>query len=158
MHYIYKSTNTINGKFYIGRCHGPIKEREYKHWWYATNKNANTPFSNALRKYGRECFQWEVLEECTKDNVGDREIYYIIELNPQYNATLGGDGGRYGVPCPEHVKEATRQSRIVKVKDKRTGKVYNSLGEAAEDTGVLISSISRSINKYHGTRARWQKL
>ena len=152
MYYIYKATNVTNGKFYIGRCHGSVRAREYKHWWYATNKNANTPFCNALRKYGRESFQWEVVEECTQDNVGDREIHYISELNPQYNATLGGDGGTLGLPCPEHVKEATRQSRIRTVKDRTTGKVYKSMLEASEDTGVLVSSISRSVKGGDGRR------
>ena len=159
MYYIYKATNTINGKFYIGRCVGEIKEREYKHWWYATNKQSNAPFSNALRKYGRDAFKWEMVEECLYENVGEREIYWIKELKSQYNATLGGDGGRLGVPCPEHVKEATRQSRIIKVRDKTTGKEYNSMKDAEADTGILVSSISRSVNKYgNGVKSRWQKV
>lgn len=155
MFYIYKATNKNNGKFYIGRCKGDIREREYKHWWYATNKDTNMPFPNALRKYGRDSFEWEIVEETREDNNGDREIYWIDKLNPPYNATLGGDGGRYGIPCPEHVKEATRQSRIVKVRDKRTGKIYTSMKEAREDTGVSESSISRSC-KYKG--GNWERL
>jgi group I intron endonuclease len=155
MFYIYKATNQINGKFYIGRCKGDIRAREYKHWWYATNKGTNMPFPNALRKYGRDNFKWEIVEETREDNNGDREVYWIDKLQPSYNATLGGDGGRYGVACPEHVKEATRQSRIVKVRDKRTGKVYTSMKDAREDTGVLESSISRSI-RYSG--GNWERI
>ena len=155
MFYIYKATNKNNGKFYIGRCKGDIRAREYKHWWYATNKNTNMPFPNALRKYGRDSFEWEIIEETREDNNGDREVYWIDKLQPAYNATLGGDGGRFGVACPEHVKEATRQSRIVKVRDKRTSKVYNSMKEAREDTGVLESSISRSC-RYKG--GNWERI
>jgi len=157
MYYIYRATNKSNGKFYIGRCAGPVEEREYKHWWYATNKNANTPFPNALRKYGRENFEWDIVEEVTSDTAGEREIYWIQKLQPQYNATLGGDGGRFGVPCPEHVKEATRQSRIVSVRDRTTGKEYASMKDAREDTGVLESSISRSL-RYNGPGSRWEKI
>jgi len=157
MFYIYKATNKINGKFYIGRCKGPIKNREYKHWWYATNKETNMPFPNALRKYGRENFIWDIVEETEEDNNGEREIYWINKLNPQYNATLGGDGGRYGIPCPEHVKEATRKSRIVAVRDRTTGKEYPSMKEARADTGVLESSISRSL-KYNGPKSRWEQI
>jgi len=156
MCYIYKATNKLNGKIYIGRCAGTVEEREYKHWWYATNKNANTPFPNALRKYGRENFKWDIVEEVTADVAGEREIYWIDKLNPEYNATRGGDGGRFGVPCPEHVKEAARQSRIVSVRDKTTGKVYKSMKDAREDTGVLESSISRSL-RYNGPGSRWEK-
>jgi hypothetical protein len=158
MHYlIYKATNILNQKFYIGRCVGKVEIREYKHWWYATNKKSNSPFPNALRKYGRGNFKWEILEECNKSNVGQREIYWINELKPHYNATLGGDGGTLGRPCPEHVKEATRQSRIVSVKDRKTGKIYRSMKEAREDTGVLESSISRSI-KINNSKCRWEKI
>jgi group I intron endonuclease len=157
MFYIYKATNKINGKFYVGRCKGSIKVREYKHWWYAMNKKTNMPFPNALRKYGRNNFVWEIIEETKKDNNGEREIYWISKLNPYYNATLGGDGGRFGISCPEHVKEATRQSRIVSVKDRKTGKIYNSMKDARIETGVLESSISRSI-KYNGPGSRWERV
>ena len=157
--YIYQATNKVNGKKYIGQTtYDKLHKRINTHMWYAKHKDTNIPFSNALRKYGKDGFTWEILEECDKSVRGDREIYWISKLKPEYNATLGGDGGTLGRPCPEHVKEACRQSRIIKVKDKRTGKVYNSLGEAEEDTGVLVSSISRTINKYNGTRARWQRV
>lgn len=155
MFYIYKSTNKINNKFYIGRCKGPIKNREYKHWWYAINKKSNTPFPNALRKYGRNNFIWEIIEETNESNNGEREIYWIDKLKPHYNATLGGDGGTFGRICPEHVKEATRKSRMVAVRDKKTGKIYSSMKEARQDTGVQESSISRAIkNKNH----RWERV
>lgn len=157
MFYIYKSTNKINNKFYIGRCKGPIENREYNHWWYATNKSTNTPFPNALRKYGRNNFMWEIIEETDENNNGERDIYWIDKLKPQYNATLGGDGGTLGRQCPEHVKEATRQLRIVSVKDRKTGKIYNSMEEAKEDTGVLESSISRSL-RYNGPGSRWERV
>lgn len=155
MFYIYKSTNKINNKFYIGRCKGSIKKREYKHWWYATNKNSNMPFPNALRKYGRNNFEWEIIEETEEYNNAEREIYWIKKLTPNYNATLGGDGGTFGKACPEHVKEATRKSRIVSVRDKKTGIIYESMKEARKATGVLESSISRAIkNPSH----RWERI
>jgi len=155
MAYIYQAINKINGKFYIGQTtYKKLRQREATHWWYAKNKDTNIPFSNALRKYGRENFDWIILEECDVKDRGEREIYWIKKLKPQYNATLGGDGGTLGRPCPEHVKEAARQSRIVTVKDKNTGKIYSSMKEARADTGVLESSISRSINKFEG-RGRW---
>lgn len=158
MAYIYKATNRQNGKFYIGQTsYNKLSKRIACHMHYANNSSSNLPFPNALRKYGRDGFIWEILEECDKEKRGEREIYWIDKLKPQYNATLGGDGGTLGRSCPEHVKEATRKSRIVSVKDRKTGKVYNSMKEAREDTGVLESSISRSI-KYNGPGSRWEKL
>lgn len=156
MSYIYKATNKVNGKFYIGRTsYDKLYKRINSHWWYAKNINSNIPFSNSLRKYGRNGFIWEIIEECDKEILGEREIYWISNLKPHYNATLGGDGGTYGRICPEHVKEATRKSRIVSVKDKKTGIIYNSMKEAREHTGVLESSISRAIkNPSH----RWERV
>ena len=154
---IYKVTNKENEKFYIGRTrYKCLYMRKATHKWYA-KQGSNLPFPNALRKYGVNGFNWEILEECEDDKAGEREIYWIDKLKPQYNATLGGDGGTYGRPCPEHVKEATRKSRIVSVKDRKTGKIYSSMKDARKDTGVLESSISRSI-KYYSTNGRWEKV
>jgi len=158
MAYIYKATNKFNGKFYIGQTtYSKLSKRIACHIHYALNSNSNLPFPNALRKYGRNGFDWEIIEECKREERGEREIYWIDKLNPDYNVTLGGDGGTLGRPCPEHVKEATRQSRIVAVRDRTTGKEYPSMKEARADTGVLESSISRSL-KYNGPKSRWEHL
>jgi len=154
---IYKVTNKENGKFYIGRTrYKNLYMRKATHKWYS-KKGSNLPFPNALRKYGVDGFKWEIIEECEDDKAGEREIYWIDKLKPHYNATLGGDGGTYGRPCPEHVKEATRLSRIVSVKDRTTGKIYSSMKDARIDTGILESSISRSI-KYNGPGSRWERV
>lgn len=147
MYYIYRATNKENGKFYIGRCHGTIKQREIKHWWYAKHKTANTPFPNALRKYGRDAFVWDIVEEVTAETAGDREIYWIQELQPQYNATLGGDGGRYGVECPQHVREAARQANSKRVLCVETGEVYPSATAAGIAIGKPrgFSAISNNL-------------
>lgn len=145
MAFIYKATNKINGKMYIGRTsYDKLYKRINTHVWYSRHKNSNIPFSNALKKYGKENFEWEILEECKKEDMGIREIHWIDQLNPEYNVTLGGDGGTYGRPCPEHVKEATRISNSKPVIDTRTGVVYKSATEASQKLGILRTSISRS--------------
>jgi group I intron endonuclease len=155
---IYKVTNKENGKFYIGRTsYEKLYMRKATHKWYSNNTNTNLPFPNALRKYGVDGFFWEILEECGNSKAGEREIFWIEKLKPQYNATLGGDGGTLGRRCPDHVKEATRKSRIIPVKDRKTGKIYNSMKEARKDTGILESSISRSL-KYNGPGSRWERV
>jgi len=158
MAYIYRATNKINGKFYIGQTtYDKLYKRISSHIWYAKNYNTNIPFANALRKYGKENFDWDILEECNISEKGEREIYWIDLLKPHYNATLGGDGGTLGRRCPEHVKEATRQSRMISVRDRKTGKEYPSMKDARKDTGVLESSISRSL-KYNGPKSRWEQI
>ena len=51
-----------------------------------------------MRKYGTDCFQIELVEECSRDVTEEREKYWIKHYNSfgdGYNATLGGDGRTY---------------------------------------------------------------
>ena len=148
MSYIYKATNKVNGKFYIGRTnYKRLTSRIATHMWYARHVDSNLPFANALRKYDREGFTWEVLEECDEDVVGEREIYWIEELQPYYNVTKGGDGGRSGVPCPEHVREATSKANSKAIKCVETGVIYKSAREAGRQLNdpKLYSGISNVL-------------
>jgi len=62
---IYKYTNQINGKVYIGQSID-IRQRQYTHKSSAYNEKAkdfNSQFHQAIRKYGIENFDFEILEE-----------------------------------------------------------------------------------------------
>jgi group I intron endonuclease len=89
---IYISQNKINGKRYIGKTVKTLEERWYKH-----NKDveygSQTCFHRAIRKYGSENFTVELLEDCPSELNNEREIHWIATLNPEYNMTVGGDGG-----------------------------------------------------------------
>jgi group I intron endonuclease len=83
---IYKTTNLINGKIYIGKD---------------SHNNPNYIGSGklikyAIKKYGKENFTKEILEYCNTDNIDEREIYWIKEFNSMnngYNISSGGQGG-----------------------------------------------------------------
>jgi len=93
---IYKATNICNGKVYIGYTkHGLARSIGHI---YA--KKTNNPFHNAIRKYGKENFSWEIIYQ-SKDQehtLNAMEPYFIKEYNSfidfensnGYNATLGG--------------------------------------------------------------------
>ena len=96
---IYKITNKINNKCYIGKSSN-IEER----WKYHINnrnslKEYNKPLYRAFRKYGIENFSFEIIEEIVNyENSNEREKYWIeyydcFGNNKGYNATKGGDGG-----------------------------------------------------------------
>ena len=88
---IYKIQNLINGKIYIGQSIH-IKARFNAHKSEARNGNTR-PLYNAIRKYGVENFSFEVIEECSKEKLNEREIYWIKKYNSfhnGYNLTLGG--------------------------------------------------------------------
>ena len=94
---IYKITNLINGKVYIGQSVN-IKKRFIAHKSTAFNpKNEyyNYPLYRAIRKYGIENFSFEVIEECNKESLNDREIFYISKYQSHgengYNLDDGGN-------------------------------------------------------------------
>ncbi len=81
---IYKTTNLINGNFYIGQ--DSKNNPEYLGSGLLLNK--------AIEKYGREKFVKEVIEQCnSKEELNKREIFWISELKPLYNIAKGGTGG-----------------------------------------------------------------
>ena len=84
---IYIITNTINGNRYIGQSID-IKRRFWDHRCISHERNRH--MKHALKKYGKENFRYEVLEECDVDALDERETYYINLLKPEYNVMSGG--------------------------------------------------------------------
>ena len=67
----------------------------YKHY-SQSNKEGVTGIDGAIRKYGKNNFSVEVLEECQENLLDERERYYIKyynSYNEGYNLTLGGQDG-----------------------------------------------------------------
>lgn len=98
---IYKVTNMINNKIYIGQADN-IQQRWKAHRNSPFNPNSsnyNCVFYKAIRKYGLENFRFEILEECALNKLNEREKYWIKYYNTYlgfkdcqgYNMTLGGD-------------------------------------------------------------------
>lgn len=90
---IYKITNKVNGKSYIGQTRYTIEFR----WKQHQHKKDNTYFHNAIHKYGVDNFSIEILEECDIEELNQKEIFYIAKYDTfknGYNLTIGGDGNR----------------------------------------------------------------
>ena len=96
MGYVYKITNTVNGKSYIGiSIHEPEKDRIQKH----LSGHGNRIIANAVKKYGKEAFVYEVLEANVFDEfLPDLEVAYIANFNTVvpngYNLTSGGEAAK----------------------------------------------------------------
>lgn len=91
---IYKITNLINGKLYIGQTTRSIQTRFNGHM-SDMRKNKTTPICNALRLYGKDNFQIEVIAMAsTKEELNRLERFYIQEFNSLkpsgYNIEIGG--------------------------------------------------------------------
>ena len=88
---IYKITNNINGKIYIGQSNN-IQRRFSEH--QTKGSISRIPVDIAIQKYGKENFSFEVLEECPVEELNIKEtkwITYFNSIENGYNCSLGGD-------------------------------------------------------------------
>jgi len=126
---IYRITNQVNGKAYIGFTTN-LKERLNDHRY---RDGRPTYFHNSIEKYGWKNFDTEVLFESWDEDwcLKVMEPKFIDEYGTfgkyGYNSTKGGEGNlglvmsdeakakiskaNKGKPCPEHVKEISRNRK-----------------------------------------------
>jgi group I intron endonuclease len=103
---IYKATNTINQKSYVGKTENTFDKRKSDHLTDA-KQDKGFAFHSAIRKYGEENFVWEIVEDNITDDavLNQKEEYYISlyeSFGPKgYNMTKGGEGQKGWVPSEE---------------------------------------------------------
>ena len=112
---VYKITNAVNGKTYIGISSRPVEQRFKEHLSRAACTQRFSRLYAAMRKYGAENFSVEELEEAgDEDQVRYLECKYIAQFNSYrkgYNCNLGGNGF---LVFPEHIKRKISESQIGK--------------------------------------------
>ena len=111
---IYKTTNLINGKIYVGKRIFN-KEKFLKTNYYGSG----TLLKSSIIKYGLESFERVILEEVDNEILSDREIYWIKELESNnleigYNLTTGGNSkyGRKIGKMSDETKQKLREASI----------------------------------------------
>jgi predicted GIY-YIG superfamily endonuclease len=115
--YIYKITNKINGKMYIGQTAETIHRRFKRHGYDCKKSNAHFP--RAIRKYGIDNFEVEELEKISCET--KEQLYILLQESETrliekyntfkngYNSTLGGEGC-LGIKMSDSRKQSIRES------------------------------------------------
>lgn len=140
---IYKITNLIDGKIYIGRTKYSLKERFRQH---VKNKRGQTFLGSALRKHGVENFTIELVElVSTIDMAMERERYWIKELNAQnreigYNLTEGGDDKKI-------VAKSMVKNRDYLFTCPETNEIFETMEDIAQVFNTTPSSVGRCVAK-----------
>ena len=152
MAYIYKITNLINNKCYIGKTLNTIQERWREHCSdYKKRDEEKRPLYSAMNKYGIENFKIEEIEQCNEDIVNDREKYWIEyygSFKKGYNATLGGDGKAY-LDRKLLIKTYNKVQNL-----KRSAKILNidagHLSKILKENNIEVKSSKEVQNKEYG--------
>lgn len=155
--------NKVNLKMYVGQSRD-IAKRFYCHG-YISKKKASTYIHRAIKKYGEENFDFLIWEECSHEELNEKESYLIKELETLapggYNCTTGGDcckvceesrlkmsidrRGEKSVWFGKHHTEETKR----KIGDKQLGSKNHNYGKATPEDVLIKISESHKGDKNH---------
>jgi group I intron endonuclease len=110
--HIYKITNTVNNKMYIGQT----IQKNPKMRWYdhcaRTRRGQNNHLYNSMRLYGIENFSWEVIDSAnTLDELNNKEQYWLDEyrkITEVYNLREAGGNKTHSIESIERMKAAQK--------------------------------------------------
>lgn len=120
-YYIYKIQCTANNRIYIGQTKN-LNRRKREHFGdLRRNQHHSILLQRAFNKYGEESFIHSVIEECTKENVDEREVYWIdyYDSTNKYKGFNLEGGGNANKSISELTKEKQREN-IKKIRHKLT--------------------------------------
>lgn len=93
---IYKIVNKSTGKTYVGQSND-IERRFKEH--QTKGSTSRIPVDVAIQKYGKDKFLYEILEECSIEELNSKETYWINQLDTVkngYNCNEGGEQASVG--------------------------------------------------------------
>lgn len=128
---MYQITNTVNGKCYIGYTSKTPEQRFREHKKRA-RLGSDFHFHSAIRKYGDDAFRPEILfVEESLEGAKETEILLILDRQPEYNKTFGGDG-THGHPMTDETRDKIRRNTPV-----RRGEDHPLFGKSRPDTSEM---------------------
>lgn len=110
---VYKITNTLNGKVYIGQT-VDYRKRKVGHFSYLRrNAHRNRYLQKSFNKYGESSFKMGIIKECAVDELDKLEIYYMRKYNSidktlGYNMVIGGNTNK---SFPDYIRQKMSRSQ-----------------------------------------------
>ena len=144
---VYKITNQINGKCYIGSSVN-LERRKNSHF---SGKQTNVHLLHAMKKYGKENFTWEVLLECPKENLILEEQKFIdSERRDNLYNICPTAGSRLGAVTPIKTREILRKIKTgVHVHNEESRKKISLAGMGRIVSKETREKMSRSQTGHH---------
>ena len=131
MYKIYKITNLLNNKVYIGQTKNSLSKRFREH---CSTKSFCLKLRNAIQKYGKENFTIEKIDEdTTKLGINTKEIHYISIFNST------DDNFGYNIQKGGHEASNLRKKIICL----ETREVFESASELARLLNVAVDTVAR---------------
>lgn len=151
MAHIYKITNAVDGKVYVGKTNRTISKRFKLH--ISKHNTGTTYLYRAMRLHGLANFSISEIEEVCEVDASTREQFWIVKLGTKvplgYNMTNGGDGGDTS-DSPQFQKYlANRDYRGVK------NPMYGKRGKENPNYGSCRSD-EQKINMSVGLTTAWE--
>lgn len=150
---VYKLTNTVTGKFYVGSTIN-FKSR-MKYHQYSHRRNPNKELGDDIEKYGWDAFNAEIIEVCTRENVRQRERFYIETLNAveegynQTKATTYQDWMRgYNAKMWQDEEYRSRRSKTSSEIQKKRLESPDYLKEKSEQLKRYTDSLKKPVAMY----------
>lgn len=154
---IYKITNEINGKCYIGQTVNSFDRRyDGGKWWLYTS---NIHLKRAVKKYGLENFSLSIVEEniLSESTLDQKEIYYIKKYNSLYpygyNFLEGGSGRKHHAETADKISLSLRKGKKYLFKSP-SGEIMEiiNLAKFCRENNLnetMMQNVSKGQNKKH---------
>lgn len=145
---IYKITNKLSGKIYVGQTVNKVEDRFYEH---RTEKRNNRHISSSLKKHGVDNFLMEeIYIAFCKEKLNSAEVLFVSKFNclsPNgYNHRAGGD--QNGI-CSEELKQKISNAKMGKPNFKKRGEARSTDYRMKISKGLGGKTI-KATNKYDG--------
>lgn len=150
---IYKITNLINNKVYIGRATNFLKRKNSHLCYLRKGNHSNSHLQASWDKYGEENFVFEVLEVCEKEDLGNKEYEWVTLLKSTqtefgYNIQIVNGNETYEISDETRIKMSNSQKGRVTSEETR-----RKQSEARKGRVNSIETRERISNSLKGKKA-----